>query len=136
MIPHRVTNGALLTIEGGNYIGFVGMSDPAFRLVSNADSLACLSIDESTGRTNEDLFSDAEGIIFDPEAPERCVLPPQEAIHPGRQHMITMLGVLGFFESVFASSPERRSEARELLQTHLPADFDEANFETSRARID
>ena len=133
VVPQYVTNGALLTIEGGNHIGFVGMSEPAFRLVFNADSLACLSvnanIDDSAARTNEDLFSDEDGIVFNLQAPQRCESAPKEAIHPGRQHMITKLGVLGFFESVFAGSAERRNEAAELLLTNLAVDFDEARFE-------
>lgn len=100
VIPERVPNGGLLSLDGGNHIGFVGMADPTFRFFFNADSVACLSveanIDASEGRANEDLFSSAEGIVFDASAPARCQSAVKEAIHPGRQHMITQLGVLSF----------------------------------------
>ncbi len=133
VIPERVPNGELLTIDGGSHIGFVAMAEPAFRFVHNADSLACSAVqgnldgDEADQFT--DLFSSDLGIILDTEAPGLCeqdAIP--EAGHPGRQHMITMIGVLSFFESIFAEDPARRREAREALSRHLPAEFDEASF--------
>ncbi|MFT4889075.1 MAG: putative dienelactone hydrolase [Pseudohongiellaceae bacterium] len=134
VIPDRVTNGALLTIEGGNHIGFVGISEPAFRFAHNADSLACWSVqsnvDQADSEVFTDLFSDEDGIVLDADAPQRCQqVSPPEAGHPGRQHMITQIGVLSFFESVLAASEERRLEAKELLQTHLAREFVEARFE-------
>ncbi len=132
VIPQRVPDGGLLSIDEGNHIGFVGMADPIFRFFFNADSVACLfveaNIDASEGRANEDLFSSAEGIVFDASAPARCQSEVKKAIHPGRQHMITQLGALSFFESVLADSADRRAEAREFLQIHLSNDFDEADF--------
>ncbi|NQV70800.1 MAG: hypothetical protein HQ498_12310 [Pseudohongiella sp.] len=133
VIPERVPNGALLTVEGGNHIGFVGISEPAFRLVYNADSLACWSVqsnvDQAEGELFPDLFSEKDGIVLDVNAPQRCQqVSPPEAGHPGRQHMITQIGVLSFFESVFAATDRRRVEAKELLRTHLARDFVEAQF--------
>ena len=100
VIPQRVPDGGLLSIDEGNHIGFVGMADPIFRFFFNADSVACLfveaNIDASEGRANEDLFSSAEGIVFDASAPVLCQSSVQNAIHPGRQHMITQLGALSF----------------------------------------
>ncbi|MFT5114793.1 MAG: putative dienelactone hydrolase [Kiritimatiellia bacterium] len=133
VIPDRVTNGALLTVEGGNHIGFVGISEPAFRFVHNADSLACWSVQSNVDQVDSevftDLFSDEDGIVLDADAPQRCQQDsPPAAGHPGRQHMITQIGVLSFFESVLAASERRRLEARELLQTHLAREFVEARF--------
>ena len=103
-----------------------------------ADSLVILL--HGYGADGNDLFGIGGALaphlpntIFrSPNAPERCKQSPKEAIHPGRQHMITKLGVLGFFESVFGSSAQRRNDARELLLTHLPGDFDEASFVTKQ----
>lgn len=132
VIPDRVPGSALLTIEGGNHIGFVGISEPAFRFVRNADSLACWSVqsnvDQEEGEVFTDLFSVEDGIILDADAPQRCQQDPLEAGHPGRQHMITKVGVLSFFESNFAATAQRRAEAKELLQTHLAQDFLEARY--------
>jgi len=133
VIPDRAPGGALLTIEGGNHIGFVGMSEPAFRLVYNADSLACWSVQSNVDQDEEeafsDLFSDEDGIIFDVNAPALCQQnPPPEAGHPGRQHMITQIGVLAFFESAFGVTERRRSDAKTLLQTQLAQEFQEATY--------
>lgn len=136
VIPQRVADGALLTIEGGNHIGFVGISEPIFRFVHNADSLACWSVqsnvDQEDGEVFTDLFSEEDGIILDVNQPQRCQQDsPPVAGHPGRQHMITQIGVLSFFESVLGDTDRRRAEAKELLQTHIARDFAEAQFRTA-----
>ena len=133
VILDRVPNSALLTVEGGNHIGFVGISEPAFRFLHNADSLACWSVksnvDQVEGEVFLDLFSEEDGIVLDSNAPQRCQqVSPPESVHPGRQQMITQLGVLGFFESLFASTELRRNNAKELLQLHLSQDFTEAQY--------
>ena len=138
VIPDRVTNGALLTVEGGNHIGFVGISEPAFRFFHNADSLACWSVQSNVDQTGSevftDLFSDEDGIVRDADAPQRCQqVSPPEAGHPGRQHMITQIGVLSFFESVLAATERRRLDAKELLQTRLSREFVEAQFQLATA---
>ncbi|MEQ8953555.1 MAG: dienelactone hydrolase family protein [Gammaproteobacteria bacterium] len=136
VIPERVTNGELLTIEGGNHIGFVTMAEPLLRLMHNSDTLACVAVQSNIEGEEEeqfaDLFSAELGIVLDPDAPGLCEQEPMpEAGHPGRQHMITQIGVLSFFESVFASDPGRRREARDVLVRHLPAEFAEANFRSA-----
>jgi hypothetical protein len=138
VIPGRVTNGALLTVKGGNHIGFVGISEPALRFVHNADSLACWSVqsnvDQTDGEVFTDLFSDEDGIVLDADAPQHCQqVSPPEAMHPGRQHMITQIGVLSFFQSVLAATERRRLDAKELLQTHLTREFVEAQFRLATA---
>ncbi|MEX2132050.1 MAG: hypothetical protein WD772_11245 [Pseudohongiellaceae bacterium] len=133
IIPERVRNAALLTIAQGNHIGFVGLAEPAFRFFSNADSLGCMAVqanvDQSEDEMFADLFSEADGIVLDVGAPGLCEIEPRpDAGHPGRQHMITTVGVLSFFESVFATETGRRAEARDVLRSHLARDFAEAEL--------
>ncbi|MDG1203859.1 MAG: dienelactone hydrolase family protein [Pseudomonadales bacterium] len=134
VIPERVTNGSLLTIVGGNHIGFVNMAEPVLRFFHNSDFIACAavlaSVDPETDEVFTDLLSEADGIVADPNAPKLCAEPkPPASGHPGRQHMITQIGMLSFFESVFGNSLETRSEGKAVLQRHLAEDFDEANFQ-------
>lgn len=133
IIPERVINGRLLTIEGGNHIGFVNMADPALRFFHNSDFLACAAVlarvDPETDEVFTDLLSEADGIIADPNAPRLCEEPePPASGHPGRQHMITQIGMLSFFESVFGITEERRREAKAVLEERLAQEFDEARF--------
>ena len=54
-------------------------------------------------------------------------------MHPGRQHMITQIEVLSFFESVLTATERRRFDVKELLQTHLVREFIEAQFRLATA---
>jgi hypothetical protein len=133
VIPRRVTNGSLLTIQGGNHIGFVTIAEPILRFFHNSDFLACAavlaSVDPETDEVFTDLLSEADGIVADPNAPQLCEEPqPPASGHPGRQHMVTQIGMFSFFESVFGDTAEKRSEAKLVLQRHLAEDFEEASF--------
>ena len=56
-----------------------------------------------------------------------CGNPLGEAIHPGRQQMITQVGVVSFFASQFADSPGARQAARSVLNEGIAADFEEVS---------
>ena len=80
------------------------------------------------------IFPDEDGIVPDADAPQRSQqFSPPEAMHPGRQHMITQIEVLSFFESVLTATERRRRDAKELLQTHLVGEFVEAQFRLATA---
>ncbi len=132
VIPERIDNGALLSISGGSHLGFIGISDPLFRFMHNPDSLGCagvLEVLEDPDGVFLSMGSEAEGVRIDPDAAGVCAsLPPQEASHPGRQQMITEIGVLAFFESVFGSNEDERSAAAEQLRISLAEDFSEASY--------
>ncbi len=133
VIPERISNGALVTIDGGSHLGFIGMSEPLFRFMDNPDAVGCqgvLSIlDEDPDELYQIMGSEAEGVVNDPDAPGVCEnLPPLQASHPGRQQMITQIAVLSFFESVFGDSEDDRSAARDQLENSLTLDFEEASF--------
>jgi dienelactone hydrolase len=136
IIPERNPGSALVTIAGGTHLGFVGAAEPSFRFMYNPDSLGCSAVlavlDEDPNEVFPKLGSPAEGIVMPPDAPDVCELMPlREASHPGRQHMITELAVLSFFESVFAIDQARRAEAATELASALQEDFEEAAFTDS-----
>ncbi len=136
-MPERAPGGGLLAIDGGSHLGFSGIADPAFRFMGNPDGIACdavLGVLDGQSSVDYGLFGAVgEGVDAELASPEICGdMPPPEAIHPGRQLMITRIALSSFFESVFAADPLRRQQAWELLSTHLPADFAEASFATNR----
>ncbi len=133
----RAPGSSLLVIDGGSHLGFAGISDPTFRFMDNPDGIACNAVlDLLDDQSNVDygLFGEMDdGVNTELASPEICGdMPPPEAIHPGRQIMITQIALSSFFESVFAEDPARRQQAWEQLSVHLPTDFDEATFETNR----
>ena len=133
IIPDRIANGSLLTIAGGSHLGFAGLAEPALRLMHNPDTLGCSAVlavlDEAPDAIFMRLGSAKEGVVPDPNAPGVCEdLPPAEAAHPGRQQMITQIGVLSFFESIFAEQASVREAAHQQLTMAIAADFAEASF--------
>ncbi|MEO2198919.1 MAG: hypothetical protein ABGY72_22925 [bacterium] len=133
IIPGRIANGSLLTIAGGAHLGFAGLAEPALRLMNNPDTLGCSAVlavlDEGLDAVFNRIGSAEEGIVADPDAAGVCEdLPPPEAAHPGRQQMITQIGVLSFFESVFAEAASAREAAHQQLTVAIAADFAEASF--------
>ncbi len=133
----RAPHSSLLVIDGGSHLGFAGIADPVFRFMDNPDGIACyavLGVLDDQSVVDYGLFGDAsDGVDTTLASPEICGdMPPPEAIHPGRQIMITLIALSSFFESVFAEDPMRRQQAWEQLSVHLPADFAESSFETNR----
>lgn len=131
-LPDKVTNASLVTIEGGSHLGFLGVADPAFRLMDNPDTLGCAGVLAVVGENPDSAFEllggVAEGIDLQRDLPGLCENEMLEAVHPGRQRMITQIAVLSFFESVFSESRTRRDEAWRELTQHLVADFPEATY--------
>lgn len=136
IIPERNPGSALVTIAGGTHLGFVGAAEPSFRFMHNPDSLGCSAVlavlDEDPNEVFMRLGSEDEGISMPADAPGVCeLLPLRKASHPGRQHMITQLAVLSFFESVFSEDQVIRDEAASLLNHSLSDDFSEVTFTDS-----
>lgn len=137
IIPERNQGAGLVTIAGGTHLGFVGAAEPSFRFMHNPDSLGCSAVLSVLDEDPNDVFATlgtvAEGVYMPPETPGVCdLMPLREASHPGRQHMITNIAVLSFFESVFSSDSTRRTEASVQLTQALASDFEEASFTQSR----
>tara|TARA_Y100001947_G_scaffold26639_1_gene20111 strand:- start:3411 stop:4232 length:822 start_codon:yes stop_codon:yes gene_type:complete len=133
IIPERIENGMLITIEGGSHLGFIGLSDPLFRFMNNPDNIGCQAILAVLDQNPDDMFlalgTEAEGVVANPEAPDVCEkMPALEASHPGQQQLITQIAVLSFFESVFGKTEDERATARDQLQTSLAFDFEKVSF--------
>lgn len=136
-LPDLVARGGLVSIERGSHTGFANVAEPAFRFAHHPDSIGCGALmdvlDIEPGNEAEfmrDLGGATQGMnLAVGEASRPCQKSPlPEAIHPGRQHMITRLAVVDFFESVFATDAQQRDMARAHLETGLARDFPEASF--------
>lgn len=143
-IPQRFGRGSLVSISRGSHTSFVDIAEPALRWMSNPDELGCAAVlaNVSDGNANPESGADkgtdavnplsvmadeSAGIVFDPQAPGLCERDPlPESLHPGRQHMITQIAVLSFFEHYFAQNAERRAAAYRQLAEMLQTDFNEA----------
>lgn len=133
-VPSRVRGAALLTIQKGTHTGFTDIANPLFRFAEHADSFGCGALMENIrperGKNPFPGIGDAsEGIVLDRDGALPCQRDPlPKAITPGRQHMMTVLGVTHFLQSVFADAPEARAAAARRLSQDVPADFPEATF--------
>ncbi len=137
IVPQRAQQGTLVRIDRGSHLGFVAMAEPAMRGMEHPDGLGCgaiLSAVPADLQPGDDPFAvlgaPEDGVVLPAEPPALCAMNPlPEALHPGRQHMITKTALLSFFEAQFASGADRRAEARTVLHEHLGRDFDEASVE-------
>ncbi len=131
-LPDKVSNASLITIEGGSHLGFLGAADPTFRFMANPDSIGCGGVLAVVGDNPNAAFATLgtveEGIDLQRDLPGLCEGELLEALHPGRQRMITQIAVLSFFESVFNENRSRRDEAWRELTQHLAADFPESSY--------
>jgi hypothetical protein len=133
VIPKLVSSGRLLTIEGASHAAFASIAEPFMRGMHNPDEIACDAVLQNIDRDSaanpfESLGGENEGIV-EPGISGLCdKMPLPPSLHPGRQHMITQLGVLSFFESVFATSTDDRLAAARQLTKHVAQDFAEASY--------
>jgi dienelactone hydrolase len=131
-VPELVPGGELVTVANASHTGFAGPA--AFlRWMHNPDALGCFmvlrNVDEAGDEAWFDLLGTPEqGINYDFQN-ELCLTDPLPgAMNPLRQHMITLVTVLGFFESRFAAEAQRREQARGFLHDVLPAELAEVEF--------
>ena len=110
----------LISILGACHTGFSDSAYPLFESLRNPDLVGCLAI---WGRIGDDaafldlLGGQEEGIV-EPNTPAPCEIRPlPRSIRPSRQHELTILAVLGFFESHFAQNSRDRSRAAHFMDT-------------------
>lgn len=142
IIPDRAPQGTLLAIRNGSHVAFAGPAEPAMRFMAHPDNLGCRALTaddaaesgvdgEAEAAAPENPFSGlggiADGINPDATMLEICTKPLGEALHPGRQQLITTVAVLSFFDSQFALEPDERRTARERLQVEMANDFPEVS---------
>lgn len=132
IIPNRAPQGTLLTIKGGTHISFASIAEPALRFADHPDSLACDALLAGGEQESDDDPFTVLGDLSDGVNPKHtrltiCTKPLGDAIHPGRQQMITQVGVVSFFASQFSDSGDARQAARQLLNEGMDADFAEVS---------
>lgn len=131
-LPDKVSNASLITIDRGSHLGFLGAADPTFRFMGNPDSIGCSGVLAVVGDDPNASFATLgtveEGIDTQRDLPGLCKDELLDALHPGRQRMITQIAVLSFFESVFNPDRTRRDQAWRELTQHLAADFPESSY--------
>jgi predicted dienelactone hydrolase len=131
-IPDRAPQGTLVTIDGGTHVAFAGIAEPAMRFADHPDSIACEALlaggEPSDGDNPFAGLGDLSDGINPNQAPlEICARPLGEAMHPGRQQMITQVAVVSFFASQFAEPAAARRAARTLLNQGMAEDFPEVS---------
>ncbi len=141
LVLERVPHGRLVTIHGGNHVGFTDESTGILRALPNADTEACWllswTLDLQRGRdTLAALGGPDAGLVVPAEIPRPCTTPaPVAAMSPVRQHLIAQLAVGAFFDSVLAPDEAARTAARRYLQEDLERDFPEVRYEQAYGRV-
>jgi|FLOH01.1.fsa_nt_gi hypothetical protein len=115
VISQRVTNSALLRINGGTHLGFSSLAEPLFRLMNHLDGLGCTALLSNLEEDPNAIFialgTEADGIVLDPNIPAVCqTMSSEKSLHPGEQHMITQIALLSFFESSFVEDVAVRDQ--------------------------
>ena len=136
-IPDRIRRGGLITIAEGSHAGFSHMASGPMRLLGNPDNLGCQSLManldlEPGDNPFTELGGPEDGIVDASGTPLPCEIQFDEAMHPGRQHMLTTLAVRAFFSSHFAADPDERNEHARFLEKTLPSEVAEVEFASAR----
>ena len=132
-IPDLITEGGLVTIIGASHAGFSSMASGPMRLLGNPDNLGCQSLMgnlelEPGDNPFVELGGPDDGMIDASGTPLPCEIQFDEALHPGRQHMLTTLAIRAFFESHFANDIADRKSHKAFLEMTLPAELDEISY--------
>jgi dienelactone hydrolase len=140
LVLERVPDGRLVTIEGGNHVGFDDTSTGILRALPNPDTEACWllfwTLDLSRSR---DTLAELGGADVDLVMPSKTPRPCSgaaalTAMNPVRQHLIARLAVGAFFDSVFAPDEATRAAAQDYLRKELGRDFPEVRYAESVTR--
>jgi dienelactone hydrolase len=138
-VPEVVPDGRLVSIERGSHAGFAQPAAGLMRLLGNPDGIGCRALlpnlDIDPNASPVDFGDESDGIVTGPmQGPLPCANGiPDEALNPGRQHMITKLAVHAFFESRFAPDEAERLRNERYLSEVIATDFPEASFRSQAA---
>lgn len=138
-VPQLIRDGGLVTIEGASHAGFVSVAAGLMRLLGNPDNLGCDSLMENLDLKPGDnpfamLGAGEYGLVDGTDMPLPCETRFEEAMHPGRQHMLTTLAVRAFFESRFSNDAMERELHARYLEKTLPDEIVEVSFAKARLR--
>lgn len=137
VIPERVANSWLVTINGASHTGF---ADPAryLRWLDNPDSIGCRVVTEKLETEGEEenwyplIGTPEQGVIYDSRTPlcEQEKLP--SAMNPLRQHMYTAAAVRAFFTMTLSSQAEARLRAQRFLEQGLANENNDVTVSQSK----
>lgn len=132
-IPSKIRRGGLVTIEGATHAGFTHITAGFLRVFGNPDNLGCGAVSPGDIPQDKSPFvghfgTPEQGLIVPSEYCAPCSKTYEHAMKAGRQHSITTIVVLAFFESQFASSEEERIANRDFLEKTLPSELDEVTY--------
>ena len=109
------------------------------RIFGNPDRIACWTMgwvldDPPNEYPFAELGDEAQGILHVPRPRRPCANgPAPEALAADRQQMIAMLALHAFFESVWASDVQQRTNAALYLAKTLPRGFPRGDLSGDRA---
>lgn len=139
LVLDRVPGGTLVLLAGASHTGFDDAASGLPRALDNPDGLGCwvlgrtLHLDTALERLRAQT-SEGDGIDFESGLVPPCTeAPPDVAMDPARQQMITALAVRAFLEEQLDPDPAVRARAAQYLTAVLPHDFAEASVTTAYA---
>jgi predicted dienelactone hydrolase len=130
----RVPRGSLVLIAGGSHTGFDDAIAGLPRTLDNPDALGCrllgwkLDLDAAQASLPS-LARPGDLVALDGDLPAPCTTePPDVALDPVRQQVLTELAVRAFLDSRLAPEPAARASAARYLRVDMPRDLPEVSF--------
>lgn len=133
-VLERVAGAQLVTLAGGSHTGFSASAE-YLRWFDNPDSIGCEAVlknlDAEEEPWHEAIGSPEQGVIHDTGMDICTKLPLPSAMNPMRQHMLTDVVVLSFFQSVFAPSEDERVRYQRFLAEVMPGELAELSYQVN-----
>jgi predicted dienelactone hydrolase len=133
VVLDRVPGGTLVLLAGASHTGFDDAASGLPRALDNPDGLGCwvlertLHLDTALEKLRAQA-EDGDGVDFEHGLVRPCTeTPPDVAMDPARQQVITTLAVRAFLDEKLDPDPTVRAAADRYLTDDLPRDFAEAS---------
>lgn len=124
----------LATLVAGTHTGFSGAAYPLFNDMDNADSVGCSSVTDnipSDGPSVIDLLGGPDTGVIAGDCPLPCPDGPDDlplGMRPLRQHNLTILTIVSFFEAELRG----RADMRQFLEQTLAAENSDVTVQAGR----
>ncbi|WP_159931154.1 CocE/NonD family hydrolase [Oceanicoccus sp. KOV_DT_Chl] len=133
----RVKAAHLVTVTNASHTGFAA---PAkyLRWLDNPDSVGCKQVLSQIDLTADDdswhhlIGTEQQGIIYEPMKPLCSKMPLPSAMNVLRQHMITKVAILSFFQSQFADTEAERNRYQHYLTQEMAAELAEVSYQQAQ----
>jgi predicted dienelactone hydrolase len=134
VVPERVPRSVLVSISSGTHTGFADFADPFLSFLSNPDSLGCSHIEgkiPKEGDMLERLGGATVGIDINAKDYPCQLKELPKGLNPARQHQLTKMAVLSFFESLFSKDSVRRDAMKKYLSSAIAEENTDASVRLS-----